>query len=522
MNAKWAITPFKVGLLVIIGVIAAAFMYGVLEEGVGGGGGGQTELHAFMNDATGLAAKVRIQMSGIPVGQIDKISLEDGRARVDFTVRKEIKVFEGLEEKTEDGKTVWKNGATLAKKQASFIGDYYLEITPGTEGDLLEDGDELKNVIEAVGFDQIVDRLDRIAEDVEQVTSSMAAVFGGDEGQKAIQDIVADLGGILETLNTFVGENSGKLDRIVSNVEDITVEARMLTANGSDSIERILRDSEAIVQEVRYMIGQSSSDVQSGLGTLKGTLSRLQSTLDSLNYSLQNIQDITDKINEGEGTLGELVNNPTIAQKTEEILEDASQFVNQLSRLKTIIDLRSEYHLQSEQLKNVLGLRLQPTPDKYYLIELVDDFRGKTEIQRRTVNTNEAGESDTLYTETEVVTRDEFKVSVEFAKSFFLTPWFGITGRFGLIESSGGIGADFVLLNNRNLEITNDLFDFGEDVNPRFRSFATFRFLSFVYIAGGVDDILNPTRRDVFLGGGIRFDDEDLKAILTTTGVPGG
>lgn len=515
MKLKNAITPFKVGLLVILGMAAALFMVSVLDDGTSGAGGGDVELHAFFKDVTGLAVKSRVQMSGIPVGQITDIKLEDGRARVEFTVRRDIPLYDGIAQPS----GYHKNGATVAKKSASFIGDFFVEITPGTEGKVLGSGDQVFNVVEAVGVDQILERMDSIARDIEQVTHSLAGVFGGEEGQRTIQEMLNDLRSMLSTLEGFVGQNTGKVDDILSNVQDISRNAKVLTRSGSESINAILRDSEAIVQEIRYIIGQSSSDLQSGLGTLKGTLSRLQSTLDSLNYSLQNIQDITDKVNEGEGTLGELVNNPRIAQRTEQILDDAGEFIDQVARLKTVIDLRSEYHVNNEQLKNVLGLRLQPSEEKYYLIELIDDYRGSTNIVQTTTNTNEAGR-DPLSTTTEVRTTDDFKFSVEFARTFFLSPWMGITGRFGLIESSGGVGANLILLQDRSLELNADLFDFGEDVNPRLRAFATWNFFSFAYIAGGLDDSLNPERREYFIGAGIRFDDEDLKAILTTTGVP--
>lgn len=512
--------PFWVGILVIFGAAAALFMVSKLKEGSGDDADGYNAYWGVFSDVTGLAVQSRVQMSGIPVGRVTSIKLlPDGQARVDISVRNDLELYKGIPEKLDSGVTYYKNGATMAKKSASFIGDYFVEITPGTAGPVLDDGDQIMNVIEAVSVDEIMEQMNAIAKNVEAVTQSMAAVFGGPEGQKNIERLLRDLNEILDTLNKFVGANSQKLDRIVSNVEAISSDARVLTENSSESIAAILRDTEAIAQEVRYIIGQSSSDLQSGLGTLKGTLASLQSTLDSLNYSLQNIQDITDKVNEGEGTLGELVNNPAIAQRTEEILEDVGDFVGQVSRLRTIIDLRSEYHLRNEQLKNVLGLRLQPSEEKYYLIELIDDYRGYTETTEVAINTTEAGK-DTLYTVSESRTTDAFKFSVEFARTFFLSPWMGVTGRFGLIESSGGVGANLLLLENRALEINADLFDFGVDINPRLRTFATWNFFKAAYVVGGIDDVMNPTRREYFVGAGIRFDDEDLKAILTTTGVP--
>ena len=510
--------PFWVGVLVIVGGIVAVTMWVTLEGG--GSRDGAKAYYAIFDDVTGLFVNSRVNMAGIPVGDVTSVKLQKGgTVRVDFTVGGEIELYEGIASDGEDGNPYYKNGATAAKKSASLLGDYFLEVTPGTSGRVLADGDEVKNAIEPASIDDLTERMDAIAKNVEEVTKSLAAVFGGPQGQENVQKLLDNLNEIVATLNVFVGENSTKLDRIVSNAEQISDDVRMLTDTGAESVAVILRDTEAIVQEVRYIIGQSSTDLQSGLGTLKGTLSRLQSTLDSLNYSLQNIQDITDKVNEGEGTLGELVNNPAIAQRTEQILDDAGEFIGQISRLKTIIDLRSEYHLNNEQLKNVLGIRLQPADDKYYLIELIDDYRGATTITQRTINSTNEGDAP-LYNETEVKTTDSFKFSVQIARTFYLNSWFGVTGRFGLIESTGGIGVNFILLENRALELNADLFSFGEDVNPRLRAFANWHFFKVVYLTAGIDDAINPLRREYTIGAGIRFDDQDLKAILTTVGVP--
>lgn len=514
MKAADLISPFRVGVLMVIGVAATLYMLSI----VGNDGGGDDKLMVYANfkNATGLAEKSFVTIAGIKVGQIEKISLDGNMARVDVSVRGDLPLYEGIPE----ANGVFRNGVSIQAKQASFIGDYYLEIAPGLEGRKLVNGDEIKTVITGTDLEQIMSRMNEIAGDVAKVTRSLADVFGSEEGKESLRVLLADLKEMVTRLNDFVGENSPKFDRIVTNIENISYDVEDLTGSGKESIANILRDTEAIVSEVRYVVGQSSSDLQSGLGSLKGTLSRLQSTLDSLNYSLQNIQDITDKINEGEGTIGELVNNPAIAEKTELILTDASDYLGRLTRLRTIIELRNEYHLEARQFKNILGLRLQPTPNKYYQIELIDDYRGYTEVLRTDVNTTNADNPDGVYRETREVTRDTFKFSLQFANIYQMTPWLGIAGRFGLIESTGGVGANLLFLEDRSLEIQADLFDFGLDVRPRMRAFSTYQFFGAAYVAAGVDDVFNENRTNYFVGIGLRFDDEDLKAIIGTTGVP--
>jgi phospholipid/cholesterol/gamma-HCH transport system substrate-binding protein len=516
MKLENIITPFKVGLLVIAAIAGTLFMIFQLTGGEGFGDQEGYTVYAHFDDVTGLAVRSRVMMAGIPIGHIRSIKLAGADARVDITITKDITLYEGIEQPS----GWYKNGATVAKKQASLIGDFYLEISPGTVGEVLEDGDRISNVVEAVGPEELFENFNEITKDIKQITESLSAVFGGEEGEQKIEKLLADMQEILGTLRVFVNDNSDRVNRIVTNAESISRDVRQFTEAGTESLQAMIQDARTVVQEVKFIIGQSSGDLQAGLGTLRGTLSRLQSTLDSLNYSLQNVQDITDKVNEGEGTIGALVNSPAIAESTERILADAEEFMGRVTRLKTIVQLRSEYHIKHERLKNIVGVKLQPELEKYYLLQLIDDFRGKSTVVREDVNTTRADTDDPLYRETTVTTTDEFKFSAQLARGWQATPWLLMYGRFGIMESSGGIGADLALFEGQELEIRTDVFDFSVDRNPRVRAFASYEFFEYAYILGGVDDVLNEERRDYFIGIGLEFDDEDLKALLTTTGVP--
>jgi phospholipid/cholesterol/gamma-HCH transport system substrate-binding protein len=120
----------------------------------------------------------------------------------------------------------------------------------------------------------------------------------------------------------------------------------------------------------------------------------------------------------------------------------------------------------------------------------------------------------------------QFKVSFQFAKRLFLDPkWFILTLRYGIKESTGGIGFDMDILRER-WTFKVDLFDFRSNIWPRLRVFSTLRFYRNLYVMGGVDDIINDrppggdsaVGRDYFLGGQLLFTDEDLKALLAIGG----
>jgi hypothetical protein len=79
---------------------------------------------------------------------------------------------------------------------------------------------------------------------------------------------------------------------------------------------------------------------------------------------------------EDRGTLGRLVNDPTIADNVEEITDDAKGFLGTLFKMQTYVGLRSEYNVFAGLARHYMSVELHTRPDKFYLIELEKGPRG--------------------------------------------------------------------------------------------------------------------------------------------------
>lgn len=530
---KGFVTPFKVGVVIIAGFVAFAFMFGTISQSVFNTGEGYT-VYAHLDDATGLAEQSRVMTAGIAVGVIDSITLEGGRALVAIRLRDDVTLLGGERETLPDGSVLWREGATLTRKQASLLGDYYLEITPGLRGEPLADGDYIPNVVTPPGADTLLeqmarvgDNMEQISEDVQAVTSTFSEVFGGEAGVAKLDALIADLQTMVATLESIAVENQQGLHNIVTNVERISADVASFTSGAGRSVDGILADIQAMTTELRFMIGQSSGDVAEGLGTLRSTLASLQLALDNLNYSLENVQEITDRVADGEGTLGALINDPAIAEQSERLLANANEIVEGVTGLQTWIEMRSEYGMEAHAFKNYLTLSLRPNEDKFYVLELVDDPRGRTDVIRTVTLQNDPDQPPTEFEE-RTVTTQAFKVSVLFGGRWRLYEDLYLGGRWGIIESTGGLGANLWALDD-NIELRLDLFDFGQRENGRLRMAALVdagilidedSIFSRLFLQAGVDDALNPIPRDYFIGGGLTFHDRDLRGLLMTAPVP--
>jgi phospholipid/cholesterol/gamma-HCH transport system substrate-binding protein len=210
-----------------------------------------------------------------------------------------------------------------------------------------------------------------------------------------------------------------------------------------------------------------------------------------------------------------LLTDDTVARNLDSITEDASSFVHGITRLQTVVGLRAEYNYLSSTVKTYLAISLMPRPDKFYLIEIVDDPRGYR--KKETVQGTDSRVPGQMYSTTTITTTEQLRLTFQMGKR--LGPF---VGRFGVKESTGGIGADLYLFDDR-LMITTDLFDMRSNQYPRFtaRGYVSL-YKRYLYVVGGVDDVFNYVRTqgtaggffDWFLGVQLSFNDEDLKSLL--------
>jgi phospholipid/cholesterol/gamma-HCH transport system substrate-binding protein len=506
---KKLVTPFRVGLLVLV---AGGFLFGfILFTRKGGLGKDESiQVYAYFRDASGLGAKSRIQIAGIPVGEVEDVKLEGTRARVTVRVRRDVALHQD---------------AALIKRSESLLGDYLLDLNPGSEvAPPMEEGGEIRKVVDVQGMEAVFASLSQITSDIQQVTGALRDVLGGDKGTGSLERIIASLVRVSESVDLTVRSSAERLDAILRNFEGVSADVRGITASNEESVGHIVHNIEVITRDTREVLSTVQKIVGSGAeGDLKDSVASLKQTMNRLDKTLSNLEEITSRVNRGEGAVGALVADKRLGQKISESVEDLSDFSSKLTGLQTEVGLQATYLMGQGASKNSLSVRLAPKPDKYYLLELVDDPRGTTETQY--VQSNPPSSGDPVL-QTQKITKEGFKFSAQFAKRYYFT-----TLRFGIIESTGGVGADFHFFKD-HLMLKLDAFNFSVDElrYPRLRASLRAQAFDRLFITAGMDDVFNnPVRdsnrrmlggRDFFFGGGIYFTDDDLKAILPAVPTP--
>jgi phospholipid/cholesterol/gamma-HCH transport system substrate-binding protein len=480
----------KVGLFVALTGAAGYAMYRFVSPEVSGGGG--YTVHAYIHDATGLASRSRVTIAGIPVGTLVSIKLENGAARLDVKVRNEIVLYD--------------NG-TLGKKSASLLGESVIVLTPGTpDNRKLRDGDEIRTMADEATPAQIMNEVKEIADSVRAVASQLAKSIGTEQGGQNMRLILQNLADSTDALNKTIRENREVIADTLRNVDQIS-------RNANPEMAQILENVRVITQDVRELMAAGGHGEQGG--QVRDTVERLDQASKSLQSMLEHADSVAGRIDRGEGTVGRLTKDDALINEVQGVAEGVNDYVSNLVRLQTIVGLRSDYNFLANTIKTYVELRLQPREDKYYVLELINDPRGFTSFTDTSVDTTNPN-LPAHYRTITTTTTEAFRFSLQFAKRF--GPF---TGRFGIKESTGGIGLDVHLLQDR-FEIVNDLFGFSEEVQPRYRVYVSYEFVKHLWLLGGVDNVFLASERDYFLGLQLRFTDTDLKTILPFAGPVAG
>jgi phospholipid/cholesterol/gamma-HCH transport system substrate-binding protein len=475
----------KVGLLVIVTVAASILVYRFVDESASDDEG--YRVYAIFEDVQGLVPKSRVLIAGIPVGTIESIRLEGEKARVDLNIKGEVKLYKN---------------AMIGQRAASLLGESLLVIRPGgPPAPELQGGERLNSEPKPTKTDDVIQTVGEIAESVKKVTAQLERTFGTDEGGRQMASALKNLTEALEGVNRTIQSNEEVVGRTLANVESITADAKPKIAD-------ILANVEKVTNDIKGIVGESGDDVGKGLGRVDETMASIERASKDLEQVMKDVHAITERTARGEGTLGKLTKDEALINEVEGVVEGVNNLVGPLARLQTIVRLRSEYNFLANTFKNYVGLRIQPREDRYYAFELINDPRGKTTFTQRQVRVSPPPEGEPeFYQETVSETKDALRFSLIFAKRLYFA-----TFRFGILESTGGLGLDLHLLDDR-FEINTDVFAIGEQQYARLRIALAYEVVQRLWIVGGIDDMLNESR-DFFLGAQLRFNDEDLKAIL--------
>lgn len=473
---------FWVGLLAAVGIALTA--YAILRtDDRPDGVRGSYRIYATFTSAEGVYPDTPVRVAGVVIGSVDEVRLDGGRARLTLMMQGDVDL---------------PVDSTVVLKSEGVLGDRFLRVEPGVSTASLEDGDDIRVGEAGPDIDAMTKKLSLIADDVAVITAN-------------VKDLTSD------------ADTQAQLRQTVENVEVLSGELRSLAAANRADLDAIadnLREVSEILKEV----------AEGSRGKVDEELAAIREITDSIERTTRSIEAVAAKVERGEGTVGRLLNDETTLDTLDATLADVQATVTDVrgmvsaaSELRTDVYYRGSYYFGNAPTdpelgynpvdglsRNVLGLTVGRRENSWYIVEVVSHPIGLVSYEDRSL-------PDFGTAWREYVVRPQLRFSFMFAKRYK-----DLVFRFGMKESSGGVGLDALLVDDR-VQLSADVYDFTygswplmESI-PNVQAYARVRPLKPIYVEAGLDNLWFGVRHGMvtgFVGGGFTFNDQDLKYVL--------
>jgi phospholipid/cholesterol/gamma-HCH transport system substrate-binding protein len=522
----------KVGIFVIIGLVIFGYMsmkVGNLtlttEKGY--------DVEVLFDSATGLAKDVTVEIAGVEVGKVKSIALKEGKALVVLRMN--------------PGLVIRKNDTAIIRTRG-ILGDKYVEIMPGSmTAPPISPGERITLTAPITDMDVLMNTLGEVAEDIKALTNSLSNVLGTEKGEASLNEIVDNIKEVVTSLNQTVQSNKEDINKIVDNLSTFTGTLKDIGNRNKEDIATIIRSAKNITGSMEPIVAnltEITEKINQGQGSI-GRLINDDEAAENLNQALASLKEITDRIKNGEGTLGQLIAEDDSIQHLNKTLASINDITETINRGEGTIGRLVREEETVETLNETLT-HLNTYMEKQETFQTYLDYRGEylTEEEalksylslriqpkedkyyllqivddptgtKTNTETKNTEDGTTTKKQKEKIDYDELKFSAQVAKRYY-----DIGLRGGLFESTGGLALDYYMFDDQMI-LTFESFDFDLDENPHLKARVDVFPFPHLYLTAGFDDFISEDDNDsFFFGAGLNFTDNDIKTILSSVPLP--
>ncbi|TDO24149.1 MlaD family protein [Pedobacter duraquae] len=262
----------------------------------------ETVLYARYSHVDGLGVSKPVLINGFQIGRVDKLQLQP-----DGTILATLKI---------KGKYEIPKNSTARLESTDLLGSKAIVMALGTGKDFAQDGDTLnanveKNLMEAV--QPVQKKAEAIIGKMDSILTSINAIVNPnfqknvDKSFTSIAATLASLEATSKKVDNMVGTEGSKISVILTNAESISSNLK----NNNAKINAIMNNINSITDQV--------------------AAANFKQTIENANKAVADLQGVVNKMNNGNGTLGLLLND----SKMYDNLNNASKNLDNL-----IIDLK--------------------------------------------------------------------------------------------------------------------------------------------------------------------------------------
>ena len=474
----------KVGLFVAIGLFFLFLLSTQVNKFANVGKKGYV-IYALLDDANGLERNAKVKIKGVDVGYVKDLGLEGKR------VKAQLFIYEGVKIPKD---------SVVTLQQQSLLGTKFLSIEPGDATEYVKNRGVLTHQKEYASFDQTSTTINEAAKEFKAFIRELRKSIAGATGED-LKRSIENLHTITQNLKTLIEKNQQNIEASIENIKKMGEELSKAGEKfGSMSDEfaytakTINKKLPAILQrvdELTVYLRDLGKDAKKKVPDLMQKFAKIETDLQDILQS--NKKPLSNAIKSA--------NN--FFSSGSSSFKKLDKYLSAVGKSQIDVNFRSYYMSKDSYNKNIFGISYIPSPNKYYILNVVatDDY-SKRDAQGNFLPPSKH-EDSTYYVDAQYARRyGDFRF------------------RLGLFESTGGVGVDYYLFNDR-AKASAELYDFNavNDVRgdePHLTLTYRHRFLKHLDTYIGVDNVLNSRARNFFIGLGLDFIDQDMKYLLGT------
>ena len=207
-------------------------------------------------------------------------------------------------------------------KSEGLIGSKYISITPGLNTkDYILPGETVEGLKE-FDFAEITPGIVPLTQDLSAFARRLKATLGEEEKDK-----------IRFTIKNIESLTS-ELDSLAFNY------GRIITDDDKKNIKDFIKNLNGVVKDLKYGINKEIKKIDSMLENFKQVTDKsadlseaitlLKDASESFNESAEKLNNVLSKIDNSEGTIGKLINDPSLYNNTSSLVEELQQFVKDI------------------------------------------------------------------------------------------------------------------------------------------------------------------------------------------------
>ncbi len=262
--------------------------------------GSSYTLYAEFEDAGGLSPGNPVRMKGVKIGSVEEVRLDSKSQTVH--VRMQMSRGSRIPE-----------GSHARVSGISALGGVQISILPGPQDNPeISPGSTLSAPPEGSTLKQLTAQAPALASKADSVLTGANLTLAGLNQQ--LQNPDSDLRQTLTSLRKM----SGDLEQV--------------TSAEKDNIRQLLQNLERLSSDLQSFTGENGDSLDVAVQRLNQSLSRLNRSLSSFEKTTATLDTITTKLNQGKGTAGRLVNDPSLYMKLDSAATNANSLMEDFQK----------------------------------------------------------------------------------------------------------------------------------------------------------------------------------------------